>query len=224
MKHKYSIRLGAKEVNSDLIATTILGLKKEISGKAAALMEFYTDDSMKLNGSIKFIVQDGTISKLGVIEYILKVAALFRNPLVMISPSTFVDLVNVPEGIFKSIIGFIDIKNNNIYRINIKSSSPQLSSFVAGRYNLETKDASLRIYTKFSSKGKGFSGFLRNFSLNSLANRVPLNTRNDVNYYATEIEQLPKLDSGEQNAQVFLTTVEGDVENNNFISSLKKIK
>src|SRR5574344_505328 len=210
MKHKYSIRLGAKEVNSDLIATTILGLKKEISGKAAALMEFYTDDSMKLNGSIKFIVEDGTISKLGIIEYILKVAALFRNPIVMISPSTFVDLVNVPEGIFKNIIGFIDIKNNIVYSINIKSSSPQLSSFIAGRFNLETRDASLRIYTKFSSKGKGFTGFLRNISLNTLAHSITKGNQNIANYYASEIEKLPTLKTGEKNAQIFLTTVEGD--------------
>ncbi|MDD3237970.1 MAG: hypothetical protein PHV37_07740 [Candidatus Gastranaerophilales bacterium] len=224
LKHKYSIRLGAKDVDSDLIATAILGLKKEISGKASALMEFYTDDSAKLNGSIKFIVKDGTIGKLGYVEYVLKVAALFRNPLAMISPSTVVDLVNIPEGTFKSIIGLIDIKDNVIYKMSIKSASPQLSSFVAGRFDLESRDASLRIYTKFSGKDKGFAGFLRNISLNSLANKVPLSGRNDSNYYASELSQLPELETGEIGSQVFLTKVEGDVEHNNFLSSLKKIK
>ena len=37
-------------------------------------------------------------------------------------------------------------------------------------------------------------------------------------------EQLPKLETGEENAQVFLTKVDGDVQTTNFISSLKKIK
>ena len=89
---------------------------------------------------------------------------------------------------------------------------------------MEISDAILRIYTKFSNKNKGFAGFLRNFSLNSLANRIPLNSRNESNYYAAELEHLPAIDADEKDCQIFLTKVDGDVEHNNFISSLKKIK
>lgn len=220
----YNLVLGIKDVDSDIIATSLLDLKREISGKASGLIELSTDESMKLNGSIKFIVQDGTIQKIGLVEYVLKFASLFRNPLVMISPSTFSDLVNVPEGNFEKITGDLKIKDNVIERMQIKSSSPQLSAYIAGRFDLENRDATLRIYTKFSNKNKGFSGFLRNISLNSLANRVPLSTRNDLNYYAAELEQLPAIDADEKDCQIFLTKVEGDVEHNNFISSLKKIK
>ena len=223
-KHKYNVRLGIKEVDSDLIASTILELKKEISGKASGLIELNTDDSMKLNGSIKFLVQNGTIQKVGLVEYVLKFAALFRNPLTMISPSTFSDLVNIPEGNFDTITGTLELKDNVIEKMMIKSASPQLSSFIAGRYNLETQDAALRIYTKFSNKNKGFYGALRNISLNSLANRMPLNSRNDSHYYEAELSQLPPIDADERDCQIFLTKVDGDVEHNNFISSLKKIK
>ena len=223
-KHKYNVILGIKDVNSDLMATTILALKKEITGKASGLISLNTDDSLKLNGSIKFVVKDGTIQKVGLVEYILKFAALFRNPLVMISPSTFSDLVNIPEGNFDKINGDIRIKNNVIENMMIKSSAPQLSSFIVGRYDLETRDATLRIYTKFSNRNKGFGGFLRNISLNSLANRMPLSSSNDSNYYAAEISQLPPIDADEKDCQIFLTKVDGDVEHNNFISSLKKIK
>ena len=79
-------------------------------------------------------------------------------------------------------------------------------------------------YTKFSNKNKGFAGFMRNISLNSLANRIPLSSRNDRNYYSAEISQLPPIDADEKDCQIFLTKVDGDVEHNNFISSLKKIK
>lgn len=223
-KHKYSIILGIKDVNSDLMATTLLALKKEITGKASGLISLNTDDSLQLNGSIKFVIKDGTIQKVGLVEYILKFAALFRNPLVMISPSTFSDLVNIPEGNFDKINGDIRIKNNVIENMMIKSSAPQLSSFIVGRYDLETRDATLRIYTKFSNKNKGFGGFLRNISLNSLANRMPLSSSNDSNYYSAEISQLPPIDADEKDCQIFLTKVDGDVEHNNFISSLKKIK
>ena len=223
-KHKYYLRLGIKDVNSDLIATTLLQLKKEISGKASGLIEFNTDESLKLNGSIKFAIKNGTIQKVGLVEYVLKFAALFRNPLVMISPSTFADLVNVPEGNFDSITGNLELKNNIIEHMKIKSSAPQLSSFIAGKYDLETGDAALRIYTKFSNKNKGFAGFLRNISLNSLANRIPLSSRNDSKYYEAEISQLPPLDADEKDCQIFLTKVDGDIEHFNFISSLRKIK
>jgi len=158
------------------------------------------------------------------VEYVLKFAALFRNPLAMISPSVFSDLVNIPDGNFDKITGDLKLKNNKIELIKIKSYSPQLSAFIIGCYNLENSDAILRIYTKFSNRNKGITGILRNISLNSLANRIPLNNRKDTNYYAAELEQLPDIDADEKDCQIFLTKVDGDIEHNNFISSLKKIK
>ena len=75
-----------------------------------------------------------------------------------------------------------------------------------------------------SNKGEGFAGFLRNFSLNSLANRISDSGRNDANYYASEISQIPDINAEEKDCQIFLTKVEGDVINFNFLSSLKRIK
>ena len=223
LKQKYSVRLGAKDVNSDTIASSILNLSREISGKASALLEFNTDENMKLNGRIQFEIKNGSITKLGLVQYILNMASLFRNPVAMISPSTLFDLVNVPDGSFKNIHGDMQIKDNIIERMMIKSSSPQLSAFIIGRINLENFDSSLRIYTKFSNKNKGLTGFLRGFSLNSLSKKTKFTTE-EVSYYAPELSMLPKLETGEENAQVFLTKVDGDLQTANFISSLKKIK
>lgn len=221
---KYYLRLGVKEVNSDTFSTALLNLSKEISGKASGLIELTSDASMKMNGSIKFLINDGTIGKIGLVEYLMKVASIFRNPVVMISPTTIMDIVNIPEGKFDRIYGELTIKDNIVERMNIESSSPTLSALIRGRYDLEKSDASLRIYTRFSSSHKGFSGFLRNFSLNALANKVKLSGRNDANYYASELADLPPIDAKEEDTQVFLTQVEGDVEHFNFLSSLKKIK
>lgn len=223
-KHKYSIWLGIKEVNSDIIATSLLNLSKEIDGKASGLIELNTDDSLKLNGKIRFRIYKGTIGKIGLVEYVMKVAALFRNPLTMVSPSVISDLVSVPEGKFDQIDGELTLKNNIVLPMKITSSAPQLSSFIIGTYNLENQDAALRIYTKFSNHKKGLYGLFRNISLNSLANRIPLSTRNDNEYYAYEISHLPKINADEKDCQIFLTKVDGDIEHNNFISSLKKIK
>lgn len=223
-KHLYNIRLGIKDVNSDLMSTSLLNLPREISGKSSGLIELNTDDSLKLNGSIKFIVKDGTIQKIGLIEYVLKFAALFRNPIAMISPAALSDMVSIPEGNFDNITGELYLKDNVVELLKIKSSAPQLSSFIIGKYNIENGDAILRIYTKFSNKNKGFAGALRNFSLNSLANRISLSSRNDAHYYSAELEQLPPIDADEKDCQVFLTKVDGDIVSNNFLSSLKKIK
>lgn len=223
-KHKYAIRLGIKDVNSDIIATNLVNLPKEIDGKASGLIELNTDDSLKLNGSIKFKVDNGIIGKVGLVEYLMKVASLFRNPLAMISPSVVSDLVNIPEGRFDKISGELILKDNIVMPMRIKSSAPQLSSYIVGTYNLENQDAALRIYTKFSNRRKGVYGVFRNISLNALANRIPLGSRNDENYYSAEISQLPEIDADEKDCQIFLTKVDGDIEHNNFISSLKKIK
>ena len=224
VNHKYRLKLGIKDVNSDLMSTSILNLSKEISGKASGIIDLNTDETLKLNGIIKFIIKDGSIPKVGLLEYVFKFASLFRNPIAMISPSTISDLVNVPEGNFDRITGDLKLKDNRIELMKIKSSAPQLASYIVGCYNLENSDAILRIYTKFSDKKKGVAGFLRNFSLNSLANKMPTRSRNDENYYAAELAQIPKLEVEDENCQVFLTKVDGDVEHNNFISSLKKIK
>lgn len=221
---KYYLRLGVKDVDSDTFSTALLNLSKEISGKASGLIELNSDASMKMNGSIKFLVNNGTIGKIGLVEYLMKVASIFRNPVVMISPATIMDIVNIPEGKFDRIYGELTLKDNVIERMNIESSSPTLSALIRGRYDLEKADASLRIYTRFSNRHKGFAGFLRNFSLNALANKVKLNGRNDANYYASELVDLPPIEAKEEDTQVFLTQVEGDVEHNNFLSSLKKIK
>ena len=223
-KHNYHMLLGVKEIDSDIIASTLLQLPKEISGKASGFIDLNTDKTLKLNGSMKFDINNGTIQKVGMVEYILKFAALFRNPLTMISPSIFSDLVNVPDGKFDNINGKLELNNNVIERMMIKSTASQLSSFIIGRYDLGTSDASLRIYTKFSNKNKGLFGILRNISLNSLANRIPLSVKNDTNYYSAELEMIPPIDADEKDCQVFLTKVDGDIEHNNFISSLKKIK
>lgn len=223
-KHKYYLRLGVRDVNSDIMTTTLLNLPREISGKASGLIEINTDDSMKLNGQIKFAINNGQIQKIGLVEYLMKFASLFRNPLVTISPSIFSDIVNIPEGNFDKISGELYIDNNFVKLLKIRSSSPSLSSYIVGCYNLENSDAILRIYTKFSNKNKGAAGFLRKISLSSLANRMPLSSRNDANYYAAELKNLPPIDADEKDVQIFLTSVDGDVEHNNFISSLKKIK
>ncbi len=222
--HKYSIWLALVQVNSDIIASSLLNLPNEINGKASGLMELETDDSLKLNGRIQFRVYEGLIPKIGLVEYTMKVASLFRNPLTMITPTVITDLVSIPEGKFEQIDGDLRLKNNVIQPMLIKSASPQLSSFIVGTYNLENQDAALRIYTKFSNHKKGIYGFLRNLSLNSLANRIPLSSRNDSDYYAAEISQLPDIDADEKDCQIFLTKVDGDIVQNNFLSSLKKIK
>ena len=222
--HKYHVKLGVKDVDSNLIATGLLNLPKEISGKSSGILDLNTDDTMKLNGTIKFLIKKGTIGKIGLIEYVLHVASVFRNPIAMINPMTIFDLINIPNGEFDKIQGTLDIKNNIIDSIKIKSYAPYLSAYICGNYNLEKQDASLRIYTKLTNKKKGIYGFLRSLSLSNIASRVSLGARNDVNYYSSEIAEIPQIEADETDCQIFLTTVDGDIEHFNFLSSLKKLK
>lgn len=223
-KQLYYVRLGILDVNSNTIAKTLLGLDKEITGKAKGLIELNADKSLKLNGLIRFAVDNGAIGKIGFVEYIMKLASVFRNPLAMISPGIIADLTTIPDGRFDKITGNLTIKDNVINNIDIKSQGDLLATLIRGRFDLESRDTTLRIYTKFSNNDKGFYGFMRNFSLNALSNRIPFSNKNESNYYAAEIEQIPDIKADEKNCQIFLTKVEGDVEHNNFLSSLKKLK
>ena len=206
------------------MAKTLFNLDKEITGFADGLIELNGDKSLKMNGDVKFRVNEGTIGKIGLVEYVLKIASVFRNPVVMISPATIMDIISIPEGKFDKIIGEIKIKDNVLSMIDIKSYSSSLSALIKGRFDMERHDASLRIYTRFSTDKKSMFGLLRSLSLRSLASKVKINSRNDANYYASELAQLPEIDIENDKTQVFLTQVEGDIEGFNFISSLKKIK
>ncbi len=221
---KYYVKLGAKAINSNLMAKVLFNLEKEITGHASGLIELYGDKTLKLNGNIRFLILDGTIGKIGLVEYVLKIASVFRNPVAMMSPGAIMDIVSIPEGNFDKITGELSIRDNVVNKINIKSYSSTLSALIRGRFDMEKHDTSLRIYTRFSSDKKTMFGFLRNISLSALANKVQLNTRNDANYYQSELVDLPEINVPNDKTQVFLTQVEGDVEHNNFISSLKKIK
>lgn len=223
-KHLYNLVLTVMRVNSDIIATELVNLPKEINGKASGIIDLNTDESLKLNGTIKFVVQSGQIAKMGLVEYAMKVAALFRNPIVMVTPSVVSDLVDVPEGKFDYINGTLKLERNVVRQMVIKSVSPQLSTYIVGRYNLDNQDAILRVYTKFSNRRKGAYGFLRSISLNSLANRIPFSTKNVNNYYEAEIKEIPNIQADEKDCQIFLTKVDGDIVLNNFISSLVKLK
>ena len=223
-ENKFRAILGAKDINSDTVASALLDLKREITGLASGIIDINIDETLKLNGKMKFDIKNGTIEKMGLVEYALNFVSFFRNPMAMISPSTLFDLVNIPEGSFDKIWGELLIKDNVINRMMIKSTADELATLITGRFDLETRDTSLRIYTKFTNKNKGFTGFLRSLSLNSLANKGVFGAKNDENYYSAELSLIPELKEDEKNSRVFLTTVEGDVEHNNFLSSLKKIK
>ena len=220
----YNMILDVNEVDSDLITTTLLQLPREITGPATGKIELNADKSLKLNGKMTFNIKEGSIAKIGLVKYVLNFVALFRNPLAMISPVTILDLVNIPDGYFDDISGTVILKDNNIKGMMIKSTSPQLSTFIIGSYNLEKSDAMLRIYTKFSNENKGMAGVLRNISLNALASKVPMSSKNDASYYEEELRMIPPLTIGEKDSKVFLTRIDGDVEHNNYISSVKRIK
>lgn len=223
-KLKYYIKLGVKEIDSNLMAKSLFNLDKEINGLADGMIELYGDKTLKMNGNIQFTINDGSIGKVGLVEYLMKIASVFRNPIAMVSPVTIMDIISIPEGKFDKIVGNIKIKDNVLAPIDIKSYSKTLSALIKGKFDLERHDASIRIYTRFSTDKNFAFGFLRNISLNSLANKVKLGSNNDSNYYESELQQLPPIEGKNDKSQVFLTQVEGDIEHYNFLSSLKKIK
>jgi len=222
-KLKYYILLGVKGIDSNLMAKTLFNLDKEITGRANGIIELYGDKTLKMNGDVKFLINEGMIGKVGLVEYLMKIASVFRNPIVMVSPATIMDIISIPEGKFDKIEGVIKIKDNVLSMINIKSYSKSLSALIKGRFDMELHDASIRIYTRFSTDKKSMFGILRRISLSSLANKMNVNNNNS-NYYASELVDLPQVEVDESKTQIFLTQVEGDIENFNFLSSLKKIK
>ena len=58
IKKKYYFALGVKNVDSNIMATAILGLPREIAGKAMGGIILESDENLKLNGHIYFDITD----------------------------------------------------------------------------------------------------------------------------------------------------------------------
>ena len=220
----FNLKLGAKDVNAQKIASTFLGLKDDISGKANSIIDVSIDNSTGfISGKINFYIKKGEMFLLGFSEYLMRAVNILRNPL-SLNINNFLGLFKYDKGDFNYVSGYVLLKDNQITDMQVKTQSDSMATYITGTYDLNYFDADLKIFAKFAKNNKTFLGGLGNLSFNNISSYVPLESLTEYTLYKEELNSIPDIDAKEKDTSVYIIKVDGDVGSSNFLSSVKKIK
>lgn len=224
---KSNVRM--KGVDSNIIATSFLGLKNQITGKLDGNANITTvglTDRERLkntNGIIGFHMEDGTIPKLGSIEYLLRASTLLRSGLTSLSVNNFIELLKpFKTGTFSKISGCLYLKNGVLKDIAVFSQGENLSLYVTGDYDIAESESHAIVYGKLGKKTEGLLGPVGNLSASTLFALIPRS--DNVTEYEKEISKIPDIEYKNQDVRIFRATVDGDINIDKVSTSFKWIK
>lgn len=221
--------LRMKGVDSNVIATSFLGLKNQITGKLDGNANITTvglndrDRLKNTNGIIGFHMEDGTIPKLGSVEYLLRASTLLRSGLTNLSVNNLIELLKpFKTGTFSKISGCLYLKNGILKDIAVFSQGENLSLYLTGDYDIAESESHAIVYGKLGKKTEGLLGPVGNLSASTLFALIP-RTESDT-AYEKEISKIPDIEYKNQDVRIFRATVDGDINIDRVSTSFKWIK
>lgn len=222
-------KLKVKGIDANNASESFLGLKNQITGKLDGnvnLSWFGANDVERinnLNGKIDFHIENGTMPKLGSVEYLLRATNLFQSALTALSLNNIIELMKpFKTGTFSKISGLISVKNGKLKNMSVFSQGKTLSIFMTGDYNIAESEADVIIYGKLGKKTEGLLGPIGNISANSLFTIIP-SFKNNKDYMA-ELKKIPDIDYKNKDVKFFRATVKGDINDDNVSTSFRWIK
>lgn len=214
--HSSDIYFSAHEINSNIVADTVFGLKNQISGLASACLHAQTADKLKnITANANFSIDDGYLPKLGDSEI-----TLFKTFKFKLSDIVNMDIDNA-ESLSSDIKGEFNLNNYHMKDINLISKQKYLSMFVEGDYNIKEQDAYFNLFGKYSeSMQKKVKIFF-----------VPLNwitkflfrSENSSDFYNEKIKNVPSISTDTADEQAFRVQIKGNINDNDFNIDLKRI-
>lgn len=221
--------LRMKGVDSNIISSSFLGLRNQITGKLDGNANISTiglndrDRLKNANGIIGFHMEDGTIPKLGSIEYLLRASTLIRSGLTSLSVNNLIELLKpFKTGNFSKISGCLYVKNGILKDIAVFSQGENLSLYITGDYNIAESESQAIVYGKLGKKTEGLLGPLGNLSASTIFALIPHS--DNITEYEKEISKIPDIDYKNQDVRVFRATVDGDINLDKVSTSFKWIK
>lgn len=223
------LNLTADGVDSNIIADAFMGLKNQIQGKFTGKVNLKTKgfDSLEqlenLNGNAEFNINYGRMPKLGSLEYLLRATNLLNSGLTALSVNGVIELLKpFKAGSFEQINGKFNINKGIVKNIEVFSKGSNLSIYLNGLYDMNESNADIVVYGKFGHKIDGLLGGVGNLSLNTFFSLIP-QTQNATEY-DSEIAKIPDITYKSEDCRVFRATVDGNINENNSVSSFKWIK
>lgn len=221
-----------KNSNAQIISESLFDLKGQMYGLITGDMEFLCNGRSQaaclntLSGKGNFIVADGRMPKLGSLEYLLKAANLAKSGITGLSINGIIDLITpLKTGEFSSISGSYIVEDGVAKDINVYSKGKDLNLYLNGSYNVVTSIADMKVYGTLSNNITNVFGKLKNASLNTLLNTIPLLNKNELSpELESQIKKIPNYDVNNNIFRIFAVDIDGDINGINYVKSFKWVK
>lgn len=233
-KTKYStFALNVSGADADKLLSSLFELNGQLYGAIDGKMNFACTGATQsacmktLNGQANFQVKNGKMPKLGSLEYLLKAGNLVKSGITGLSLNGLIDLVTpLKTGNFDLIKGTIAVNNGVADKIQITSSSRDLSLFITGIYNMSNYYADMYVFGRLSKKIANALGPIGNASLNTLFNTIPgvnLTQTNDSSLI-NDINKIPGIELSNKLYRIFAVEVHGDISGDEYVDSFRWVE
>lgn len=105
------------------------------------------------------------------------------------------------------------------------SNGKDLNLYLSGAYNVTNSIADMKVYGTLSNNITNVLGRLKNASLNTLLNLIPLLNKNELSpELEAELRKIPNYEINNNIFRIFAVDIDGDINGINYVKSFKWVK
>lgn len=228
----FTINSHIADANAQIITESLFDLKGQLYGTTTGDITLSCNGKSQnlclntLSGRGEFKVAHGRMPKLGSLEYLLKAANLAKSGITGLSINSIIDIITpLKTGEFESISGSYEVKDGIAHDINVYSKGKDLNLFLTGSYNVTNSIADMEVYGTLSNNITNVLGRLKNASLNTLLNMIPLLNNNELSpELEAELRKIPNYETNNNIFRIFAVDIDGDINGINYVKSFKWVK
>ncbi|MCD8024990.1 MAG: hypothetical protein LUE64_05600, partial [Candidatus Gastranaerophilales bacterium] len=194
------------------------------NGKFTISMHDFTpkDYVNKIKADAEFEILNGTMPKLGSIEYLLRASNFFKSGIFGLTINNVIELLTpYKHGDFNKITGTFKIDEANLKDLKIYSQGDNLSTYTYGSYDIVNGIANIEILGKLSKNISNLLGAIGNASVVSVLNTLTRNKMDEL--VKTEamqnVSKIPLMDLNNDDFRLFSVKLTGPISTDDVVKS-----
>ncbi len=236
---KTGIDVSGRGLSANPALTALSGRNDRIIG----VLDFDADISFKgatdreimnsLNGDTNFIISNGEMGLLGKFEYLLNAQNILSNSVFKATLNVIANAISAKDtGVYKYMKGKINLSNGWANIRWIKTSGPNMSLYMTGRYRMTDNIVSMTILGRISDDVVRILGPIGEFSMDKVLYSIPrigeitaaLVSQYTVNPSYENTDLIPELTPKTNfSTKEFKVVIDGNVQKQNAVKTFKWI-